>query len=187
MAGKGEARQNRQVRSVAELEAELERSTAELERRTAERDEALVQQAATAEVLQTINSSPGDLAPVFDAILEKALRLCDGTSGTLQSYDGTHFRVLAVRGPSDYEEWGRHLGPLDPAPGTTLANLAQGERVVQVTNMAESEGYRIGASYRRARVDIGGFRSILSVALHRQRTSGRCPSPLPQRGTAIHR
>jgi transcriptional regulator with GAF, ATPase, and Fis domain len=115
--------------------------------------EALEQQTATAEVLGVINSSPGDLAPVFEAMLQKAQRLCDGSCGTLQSYDGTHFHVLAVRGPSEFEEWGRQLGPLDPAPGTTLANLAQGERVVQVTDMAESEGYRTGASYRRAMVD----------------------------------
>ena len=129
--------------------------------------EALERQTATAEVLGVINSSPGDLAPVFEAMLEKALRLCDGSSGMLQSYDGTHFHALAVRGPSAFEEWGRQLGPLDPAPGTTLADLAQGERVVQVADAKESEGYRIGARYRRAIVDIGGFGSILSVALHR--------------------
>ena len=130
--------------------------------------EVLEQQTAIADVLRVINSSRGDLAPVFDAILQKALNLCAATCGGLQSYDGRYFHQLVMRGPQEIEEWGRGLGPIDPEPGTTIAEIVQGRGVVQVADMMKSKAYRNETSSgRRALVDIGGFQTILSIALRK--------------------
>ena len=129
--------------------------------------EALEQQTATAEVLQVINSSPGDLAPVFEAMLDKALALCGGTYGGLSTFDGECFHFAAGHGHPALTAWRRQYGPIRPAPGSQIARIVGGEDAVQITDIANDEVYRAGAPGRRALVDIGGIRTLLSVALRK--------------------
>src|SRR5208282_5125541 len=126
--------------------------------------EALEQQTATAEVLQVINSSPGDLAPVFDAMLDKAMRLCDAAFGVMTAYDGARFRTAAHRGlPPRFAEYA--LTVEDWAG--THRRLAAGENVVQLRDAKDDEAYRTLPS-RKAFVDLGGARTVLLVALRKE-------------------
>src|SRR5215471_2022416 len=155
-------------RLIAGLQRELAECRAELTERTAERDEALAQQTATAEVLQVINSSPGDLAPVFDAMLEKALRVCGANFGQMNTYDGEHFHHAADHGvPAAYAKFRRDRGPTVYGSGTTPARLVAGEHLVHTVDLMATEPYEHGDPARRALVDLGGARSHLTAALRK--------------------
>jgi predicted component of type VI protein secretion system len=138
----------------------------ELAEARAERDEAFVQQAAVAEVLQVINSSPGELGPVFDAMLEKALALCDAAYGHMLTYDGESFTAVAARGPTAIVDFFRDRPPTRPAPGTTMYRLLQGERFAHVADLAGEVSGR-GNPTRQALVDLAGARSGVSVGLRK--------------------
>src|SRR5215475_6671700 len=145
---------------IVELRRQLAEAQAERDAAQAGRDEALDQQTATAEVLGVINSSPGDLKPVFEAMLESALRLCEAAFGQLWTYDGDCFDMVAARGvPTEFSELMR--GPQRFNPRTAHGRMVAGERIVHIADLAAEELYRSGDPGRRATVDIAGARSLL--------------------------
>ncbi len=127
--------------------------------------EALEQQTATAEVLGVINASPGDLGPVFDAMLDKAMRLCGAAFGELQTYNGEHFEMAAIHGlPPRYAEF-RMSRTHVYGSGTIPARLLAGERLIQVLDITDEDAYRDGEPNRLALADLGGARTVLAVPL----------------------
>src|SRR6516162_5353990 len=153
-------------RTVAELHSKLDECTAERDALQRELVAAGERQTATAEVLQVINSSSGDLAPVFEAMLVKALRLCDASFGVLSRIDGNNFSGIAVHGaPRELAEALRQ--PRQIVPGNAHYRLVQGEDVVQIEDVTAEEVYRAGNAARRSLADIGGARTVLWAALRK--------------------
>ena len=131
--------------------------------------EALEQQTATAEVLRVINSSPGDLAPIFGSILEKALSLCDVGYGCLRTYDGKLFHPVADRGNAQFSEIALGWEQFEPLPGSPPARIASGEAVVQIADLVANAAREPGNPRARALVEIGGARTAIWVAMRNER------------------
>jgi len=153
-----------QPQVVAELRRQLTETQGRLGEALAERDEALARETATAEVLGVINSSPGDLAPVFDAMLERAVRLCEFDFASLWTYDGTSFCPVAKhRVPEPLMEYMQEHTP--PA----FARLVGGDRLVHV---ADVQGATNQTDFTRnvRRLGLDTVRSILIVPLRKDET-----------------
>ncbi len=137
----------------------------ELRQRTDDLTESLEQQTATSELLEVINSSPSDLAPVFDAMLEKATSLCEAAFGILLTYDGTRFHHAALQSvPRAYAEYMKQ-NPPDYGPQSSPGRVLAGERVVHLLDAMDTDIYRAGEPNRRAIVNLAGARTILVVPL----------------------
>jgi adenylate cyclase len=136
------------------------------QQRTRELTESLQEQTATSEVLQVISSSPGDLAPVFSAILEAAIRVCGANFGVLLLYEGSDlWRAATTQSvPQKFREW-LLTEPRRWGPETNLGRVAQSKRVVQIADVwTDSESAQTDPS-RIAFRELAGGRTSLGVPL----------------------
>jgi GAF domain-containing protein len=143
---------------------ELRQRTDDLTARTAELTESLEQQTATSEVLQVISSSPGDLKPVFDAILANAVRICEANFGVLLLYEGDWFRVAAAHNPPPAYAELRRRQPEVRSSGV-LARLVATKQLQHVTDCTEEASFKQGDVDFVQFVELSGARTNLVVPM----------------------
>ena len=143
------------------------RLLSELRQRTTDLSKALDQQTATSEVLQSISSSPGELEPVFQAILAHATRLCEAKFGSLYLRKEDAFRAVAMHGPSPIVEWLQRepVVELRDHPHVPLARVAQSKEVLHIRDLAADQAYIERDPRIVAVVELGGYRTVLSVPM----------------------
>jgi signal transduction histidine kinase/DNA-binding response OmpR family regulator len=179
--GSGDLSQRISIKTGDELEGlanqfndmagRLQESYAGLEQKVAQRthelSEALAQQTATSEVLGVISSSPGDLKPVFEAMLENATRICGAHFGNLFLRAGDTFRAVAVHGDPAYAEAWRQEPTVNVRdhPRVPLACLLTTNNVVHIADLREERGYLDRDSRMIPLVEAAGARTLLLVPM----------------------
>jgi len=135
-----------------------------LDQLTRELGEACQRETATSEVLKVISSSPGELAPVFDAILANATRICEAKIGVLYLRHGDDLRVVAAThdAPPAYFEARKHTGI---SPDGPIRRAATTKQVAHVTDIKEQQSYLDRHPSTVASVELGKFRTVLGVPM----------------------
>ena len=142
------------------------------QQRTRELSESLAQQTATSEVLRVISSSPGDLGPVFQAMLENATRICEAKFGNLFLHEDGAFRAVAWHGEPTYVEvWSRQSSIIiSDEPRVPLARLAKTKRPVHVADLRAEPAYKAGFAPLVTLIDSGRARTLLIVPMLKEHT-----------------
>jgi len=136
------------------------------QQRTHELSEALEQQTATSEVLRVISSSPGELAPVFQAMLSNAVRVCDAKFGVLLRYGDNAFHAVATLDvPPAYAEFmrrGSFKPDVEPAlAGSPVHRLLLSKEIIQIDDVLSEANPGPAGQY-------GGARSLIAVPLKKE-------------------
>src|SRR3954467_12534948 len=180
--GGGDFAQRISIKTGGELEgladqfndmgARLQESYADLEnkvaQRTAELSESLEQQTATSEVLQVISSTPGELKPVFQKMLENATTVCGANFGVMNLRDGEQFSIgAAYNVPAAFEAY-RKRAPIHPHPESGLASVVRTHKFAHIHDVRESGAYRAGDPTVVGIADVAGARTILIVPMMKE-------------------
>jgi GAF domain-containing protein len=127
--------------------------------------ESLQQQTATSEVLGVISSSPGQLEPVFQAMLANAVRICEARFGNLYLHEHGALRFVAGHNvPRAFAE-ARRRGPFRPAPGSAFGKLIRTKQTVQTADVAATQPYAERDPAVVDAVELGGVRTLVAVPM----------------------
>jgi GAF domain-containing protein len=137
----------------------------EVQAKTRDLTESLQQQTATADVLQVISSSPGELEPVFEAMLANATRICGAQFGNLFIYSEGAFRAVAVHNAPPAYVKARMGVPIYPGPDMALGRVMQTKQAAQVEDLKALPGYIARDPQIVAGVELAGVRTMLAVPM----------------------
>jgi signal transduction histidine kinase/CheY-like chemotaxis protein/uncharacterized protein (UPF0335 family) len=149
---------------------EVKASSTDLEQKvsflTHELKQALEQQSATSEVLRAINTSHGELEPVFQAMLANAVRICEAQFGTLYLCEGDGFRAVSMHNaPPGYAKARAQGSLIHPHRDTSLWRAANTRKIAQIVDVTIEKGYVERDPFVVSAVDLGGYRAVLSVPM----------------------
>jgi signal transduction histidine kinase len=130
-----------------------------------ETKEALEQQTATSEVLEIISSSPGELEPVFQKMLENACRVCGASFGTMNLWNGEEFISAARHNTPPAFAAFRQQTPIRPHPDTPMAKVVRTHQLAHEHDLKTNPAYLAGVPNVVAIVEIAGARTILNVPM----------------------
>ena len=150
----------------ARLLNELRQRTTDLTERTADLTEALERQTATSEVLGIISGSPGNLEPVFAAMLENAIRICEATFGNIYRAEGESLRIVATHNtPPAFAKERKSAPYFSPGPKDPVGRMMATKAVVHVHDVAAAEAYVEREPAAVASVELGGTRTLVVVPM----------------------